>query len=176
MRVPLWVVLAACAGSAALGTVWAQAPGGEQQPELPALVKEYPYLPDRYGQPYLPSLAEWQAMRVTALGASTTRITQEFSRQHLTCFATPTGLVMTLDLLPQPDWKLYQPGGKFSAPPEKVKPDIQKAVDASLRFVRSFIPEAQDKDISLRLFIRSESVGSWEAGRLTLNARSEPEP
>ena len=176
-RIPLWVAMLGCAGSALLGVgaaqlspARAQAAQEKKPGEEPPTLTEYPYLPNRFGEPYIPSFAEWQALQVTALGASTTRITQEFQRQHLTCFATPKGLVLTLDLLPDASWKSYAGGGKFSAPAEKVKPDLTKAIDASLRLLRSFIPEARNKDIQVRLYINSESVGAWTDGKLVLNS------
>src|SRR5438552_11154668 len=132
-RVPLWGAIAGCAGSAALGAglmlagqARAQEPDKEEKPA--PLPSEYPYLPARYGEAYIPSVAEWQAMRLTALGASTTRLTEQFNRQHITCFTTPKGLVMTLDLAPLPTWKYSAPGGKFTVPAEQVKPDLEKAV------------------------------------------------
>jgi hypothetical protein len=170
IRIPLWLALTGCLGSAALGIVYAQGPEKKeapQKPELPSLT-EYPYLPNRYGEVYFPSVAEWRALQVTSLGASTTRLTEEFSRQHLTCFATTKGLVLTLDLLPQPNWKFALPGGKFSAPVEKVKPDLEKAVKATMGFVRNFFSEVRDKDVSLRVYINSEYAGVWEDGKLTL--------
>lgn len=168
-RMPLWLALAGCVAAVSLGKVWGQAAGDEKKPGAgqPLTLTEYPYLPNRYGEPYIPSVAEWQALRLTALGASTTRITQEFSRQHLTCFPTPKGLVLTLDLLPQPGWKVYA-NGKFTGSVEKAKPDLQKALDATMRFVRNFFSEVRDKDVTIRLFINSESVGVWEGGKLTL--------
>lgn len=177
-RVPLWAALLGCTGTLLLGSavsllspVRAQAPGNAQKPgDEPAALTEYPYLPNRYGEAYIPSIAEWQALRVTALGASTTRLTEEFSRQHLTCFATPRGLVLTLDLIPEPGWKHYAGGGKFNVPADQVKPDFQQAIDATLRFVRSFFPEVRDKDVSIRLYVKSASIGTWEGGKLTLNA------
>jgi hypothetical protein len=177
LRVPLWAALAACLGCVALGRVAAQAPtpekpGGEEPPAL----TEYPYLPNRYGEPYIPSVAEWQAIRLTALGASTTRITNEFSRQHLTCFPTGKGLVLTLDLLPQPAWKYSAGGGKFNAPVDKVKPDIQRATDATIRFVRNFFSEVRDKDVTLRLYLNSEAIGTWTNGKLLLDAEKPAAP
>jgi len=177
IRVPLWLALTACLGCLALGRVAAQDPPpppkpGEEQP----VFTEYPYLPTRYGEAFIPSVADWQALRLTALGASTTRITEHFSRQHLTCFATPKGLVLTLDLLPEASWPHYRPGGKFAAPLETVKPDLEKAVAATMRFVRQFFSEVRDANVQLRVFVRSESVGVWEAGRLTLNAEKPAEP
>lgn len=169
MQVPLWLTLAGCLGCLAVGRGVAQAPEKPEGPEPPVLT-EYPYLPNRYGEPYIPSIAEWQALRLTSLGASTTRLTEEFSRQHLTCFATPRGLVLTLDLLPQPAWKLSGPGGKLTVPAEKVKPEIQKAVDLTLRFVRNFFSEVRDKDVTVQVFINSERVGAWQDGQLTLTA------
>jgi hypothetical protein len=176
-RVPLWLALAACLACATLGRVVAQDPPPPPKPgegEQPAFT-EYPYLPNRYGEAFIPSVAEWQALRLTALGASTTRVTDEFSRQHLTCFVTPKGLVFTLDLLPQPKWKHSLPGGKFSAPVEVVKPDIQKAVDLTIRFARQFFSEVRNENILMRVFINSESVGVWENGKLTLNVEKPAE-
>lgn len=169
LRIPLWLAVAGCLGALALGRVAAQAPEkpGEGEPKT---LTEYPYLPDKYGEPYIPSIAEWQALRLTALGASTTRLTEQFSRQHLTCFPTARGLVLTLDLLPQPAWKYSAPGGKFTVPAEKVKPDLQKAVETNMRFVRSFFSEVRDKDVTVQVFINSERVGTWENGQLTLEA------
>jgi hypothetical protein len=182
-RVPLWLAAVSCASSAFLGGTLSQIgparaqeipqavkPGKEpaKAAEDPATLSEYPYLPNRYGEAYIPSVAEWQALRVTAPPASTTRITDQFQRQHLTCFATPRGLALTLDLLPDASWKLYSGGGKFSGPPERVKADLQKAIDATMRLVRSFFPEVRDKDLSLQLYMNSERVGSWDEGKLTL--------
>jgi len=178
VSVPCWLALVGCATSLLIGatvfrlpSVRAQVaagknekPGAEEQPTL----SEYPYLPNRYGEAYIPSIAEWQALRVTALGASTTRLTEQFSRQHLTCFATPKGLALTLDLIPEATWKHYAGGGKFSAPPDVVKQDLQKTVDATLRFVRSFFSEVKDKDVTVRIYIKSENVGLWEGGKLSL--------
>lgn len=170
-RIPLWSAIAACLFTAGIGALWAQAPKeSKDDKEVKPPPVEYTYLPDHYSQPYIPSLAEWQAMRITALGASTTRLTEHFSRQHLTCFTTPKGLVFTLDLLPQPEWKFSEPGGKFNVPAEKVKPDLQKAIDASMRFVKNFYPEIEDKDVSMRLYLRSERIGVWENGKLALEA------
>jgi hypothetical protein len=168
LRIPLWLALVLCLGSVALGSVWGQEK--KPDPKEPPVLTEYPYLPNHYGEAFIPSVADWQAMRLTALGASTTRITEQFSRQHLTCFADRKGLSLTLDLLPQPGWKFYAAGGKFTAPVEKVKPDIQKAVDANLSFIRAFFPEVQDKDMSIQIYIKSEGVGMWENGALTLKA------
>lgn len=182
-RVPLWLALAGCVSSAFLAAALTQVGPARAQgaaPEIkpgkeaakpgddPATLSEYPYLPNRYGEAYIPSVAEWQALRVTALGASTTRITEQFQRQHLTCFATPKGMVLTLDLLPEASWKLYSGGGKFSGPPAQVKADLQKAIDATMRLVRSFFPEVRDKDLAMRLYINSENIGNWDDGKLTL--------
>jgi len=182
-RIPLWLALTGCVSSAFLATaimqvgpVRAQGATQEIKPpkerakpgDEPPTLSEYPYLPNRYGEAYIPSVAEWQALRVTALGASTTRITDQFQRQHLTCFATPKGMVLTLDLLPEATWKLYSGAGKFSGPPERVKADLQKAIDSTMRLVRSFFPEIRDKDLSMRLYINSESIGTWEEGKLNL--------
>ena len=171
--IPTWLAAAGCLAGLLAGLTLshgkearAQADKEAQKPEL---VNEYPYLPDHYGQPFMPSVAEWQAMRLTSLGASTTRLTEEFSRQHLTCFPTPKGLIMTLDLLPQPSWTYFKSGGTFTVPAEKVKPDLLKAVDASMRFTRNFFPEIRDKDVTIRLYIHSESVGTWTDGKLALN-------
>src|SRR3712207_5260461 len=95
-QVPLWLVLAACAGCLAIGRApldgvlvrEAQAQGEAAKPAPEGGLTEYPYLPHRYGEAYIPSIAEWQALRLTALGASTTRLTDQFNRQHLTCFPT----------------------------------------------------------------------------------------
>jgi hypothetical protein len=177
LNIPCWLAVVGCTGSLLVGAlaqrlpaVGAQAAGKAEKPgaDEPPSLSEYPYLPNRYGEAYIPSIAEWQALRVTALGASTTRLTEQFSRQHLTCFATPKGLVLTLDLIPEPAWKQYAGGGKFTGPTDTVKQDLQKAIDSTLRFVRSFFPEVRDKDLTVRLYIKSESIGVWEAGKLTL--------
>jgi hypothetical protein len=170
LRIPLWAALVMCAGSVALGSVWAQGQGEEKKPEDPGFLSEYPYLPNRYGEPYIPSVADWQAMRLTALGASSTRLTEHFSRKHLTCFPTPRGLVLTLDLEPQPGWKHYAGGGKFSSPAARVKPDLEQAVKMVLPFLRSFFPEVADKDVTLQVYLNSERVGAWQKGELTLAA------
>ncbi len=173
LRVPLWLALIACLASATVGMVRAQDPKEGKDPkdgkETPS-PSEYPYLPTRYGEAYIPSVADWQAIRLTALGASTTRLTDDFNRQHLTCFATPKGLFLTLDLAPRESWKFSAPGGKFTVPAEKVKPSIGNAVDLTMRFVRNFFSEVRDKDVSMRVYINSELVGVWENGALTLNA------
>src|SRR3569833_3205517 len=147
-QVPLWLALAGSAGCLLLGAVGfrgtaARAQAGQQRQEKadgqePATLTEYPYLPNRYGEAYIPSFAEWQALRLTSLGSSSTRITDEFTRQQVTCFTTPKGLVLTLDLVPQPTWKLYSGNGKFSVPAAQVTPDLDKAVDSTMRFVRRF--------------------------------------
>src|SRR3954463_78293 len=81
-RIPIWAALAGCAGSTALGAVLmvasearAQAPDTEEKPgAAPApLPSEYPYLPARYGEAYIPSVAEWQGKRPPAPGAPTPR-------------------------------------------------------------------------------------------------------
>ena len=177
-QVPLWLALAGSAGCLLLGAVGfrgtaARAQAGQQRQEKadgqePATLTEYPYLPNRYGEAYIPSLAEWQALRLTALGSSSTRITEEFSRQQLTCFTNPKGLVLTLDLVPQPTWKFYSGNGKFSAPAAQVTPDLAKAVDSTMKFVRRFFSEVRDKDVSMQIYIRSEHVGEWQDGKIKL--------
>ncbi len=178
-RIPLWLAAAVWIGSIGVA-VWAQnddKPEKSEKPDnggLPTIKTEYPYLPNRYGELYFPSVAEWHAMQLTSLGSSTTRITQDFERQHLTCFLGQKGFVMTLDLLPMPEWKHYAGGGKFNAPAARVQPDIEKAVAASLRSLRAFFPEARDQDVTMRLFMRSEPIGTWEGGTLKLAAFAKP--
>jgi hypothetical protein len=58
---------------------------------------------------------------------------------------------------------------------EKVKPDLEKAVKATLGFVRNFFSEIRDKDIGLRVYLHSEYVGIWENGKLTLKVEQPPE-
>lgn len=166
--VTLAFALAAFVAGSSLRGSWAQA--SEKKPLPVPVPAEYPYLPDRYGEVYFPSFADWQAVRLTALGASTTRLTESFSRQHLTCFAGPKGLSLTLDLLPEPSWKFYQGEGKFSAPSATVKPELEKAIAESVRFVRAFFSEVKDENLLIRVYIRSESIGTWTEGKLTLNS------
>jgi hypothetical protein len=171
--VPVWIAGAASIASLTLGLTLSHGKEARAQADKEApkgeVASEYPYLPDQYSQPFMPSVAEWQATRLTSLGASTTRLTEEFTRQHLTCFPTPKGLVMTLDLVPQPTWTYFKTGGTFTVPAAKVKPDLLKAVEASMRFTRNFFPEVKDKDVTIRIYIRSESVGTWTDGKLALN-------
>jgi hypothetical protein len=162
------LALASFLAGASLRGSWAQAPEKKAVPEQAHT--EYPYLPDRFGEAYIPSVADWQALRLTALGASTTPLTDAFRRQHLTCFAGSKGLALTLDLLPEPGWKFYVGEGKFSAPPEKVKADLMKAISESVLLVRRFFPEVKDENLYTRVYIRSESVAVWEDGKLLLNS------
>lgn len=179
-RIPLWMALLGCGGSLLLGAgllpmraVRAQAkaeksekPGKDGESAAPT---EYPYLPARYGEAYIPSVAEWQAIRLTSLGASTTRLTEQFSRRHITCFTTPRGLLMTLDLQPTPECKVYA-GGKLVGPPEKSKAEIEKTVSLTMKFVRNFFSEVKDEDAAIRVFVDSASIGIWEHGVFTLNS------
>jgi hypothetical protein len=178
-HVPLWLAITGSAGCLLLGAIGfrgtpARAQAGQQpqkaEGQEPATLTEYPYLPNRYGEAYIPSFAEWQALRLTSLGSSSTRITEEFTRQQVTCFTTPKGLVLTLDLVPQPTWKLYSGNGKFSVPAAQVTPDLDKAVDSTMRFVRRFFSEVRDKDVTMQVFIRSEHVAEWSDGKLKLLA------
>lgn len=172
VKVPLWAALAPALAGLAIGGVGAQLaeqkPAAQKQdaPELAGL-PSYPFLPPTYAQPFVPSIADWQALRLSAYGASTTRITDNFSRQQLSCFLTPKGLAMTLDLLPQPEWKHYAGQGRFAAPLDRVRPDLQQAVDFTLKYTRNFFPEIKDGDITIALHIRSERVGVWENGKLS---------
>lgn len=159
--------LAIWIGGATLRGSWAQ--NTEKKPPQEPALTEYPYLPDRYGEAYIPSVADWQAVRLTALGASTTRLTDNFSRQHITCFPGPKGLALTMDLVPEPAWKYYVGNGKFSAPAATVKPELEKAIAETVRFIRAFFPEVKDESLHMRVYIRSESVGAWEGGKLLLN-------
>jgi hypothetical protein len=130
---------------------------------------EYPYLPRRYGEPYIPSVADWQAVRLSALGSATTRVTRHFSRQHLTCFPGPRGLALTIDLVPEAGWPHYAGGGKFRVPAEQVKPDLEAALVESVKFVRAFFREVRDEHLEIRVYVNSESVGTWSGGKLLLN-------
>ncbi len=170
IRIPLWAALVLLLGGLALGRVRAQGakPQAKAVPQDALGLPHYAYLPDQYSQPYLPSMADWQALRLTAVGAGTTRITDEFSRQQLTCFLGNKNLILTLDLRPEGGWDLFQGSGKFKGSVERVKVDLQKAIAASLRSVRSFFDELQDKDILIAVHIRGERVGIWEGGKLTL--------
>lgn len=163
----LAVTVAILISGASFRGSWAQ--NTEKKPPVEPALSEYPYLPDRYGEAYIPSVADWQAVRLTALGASTTRLTENFSRQHVTCFPGPKGLELTLDLLPEPTWKYYAGGGKFSAPAATVKPELEKAITESLRLVRAFFSEVKDENLNIRVYVRSENVGVWQGGKLTLN-------
>jgi hypothetical protein len=144
---------------------------GAQEAETPPEDRppaEYPYLPERFGQPFIPSVADWQALRLTALGAATTRITAEFHRQHVTCFPTQQGLFLTLDLLPVDGWEGYAGGGRFNIPDEEAAGVVGRAVGETLRFVRIFFPEVQDENLAVQVHVNSERVGLWRDGELTL--------
>jgi hypothetical protein len=172
-RVPVWVAIVPTLCSLTIPVVRAQQPADDKKPAAPQVaLSEYPYLPDRYGEPYIPSIADWQAIRLTALGASTTRITDQFYRQQLSCFTTPKGLALTLDLVPVAGWKHVGADGKLTGTPEQVKPDLQKAVDVTMRFVRNFFAEVRNQDVALRVYVNSQNVGSWEQGKLTLNSEA----
>jgi hypothetical protein len=176
IRVPLWLALSACVGCLALGSVRAQAP--PQAPKDPAekLAEEllaersYPYLPKEYAGDYGPSVADWQALRMTAMGASPERATEHFTRQQCSAFLASKGLAVKLDLVPDPDWKHYAGGGKFSAPLSRVKPDLERAAEAARDFTRTFFQEVQDKDLAIIIHIRGERVGLWNAGSLVMEA------
>ncbi|MBI3910212.1 MAG: hypothetical protein HY320_04680 [Armatimonadetes bacterium] len=163
-RILLWLALVAGAGTAALAVAWAQGQSREEEPAR----SEYAYLPARYGEVYIPSVAEWQALQLTALCASRVRITKNFSREHLNCYPQRDRMIVTLDLVPEPPFTLYAGGGKFTGPPEKVKPALQEALDISLKTVRAFFPEIRDQDLQVRLYVQSELVGTWTAGTLDL--------
>jgi hypothetical protein len=176
-RVPLWMLLAACAGCLALGSVWAQAPEAPAPQKVTPedfVQRSYPYLPAHYAVDYSPSVADWQAMKMTALGASPQRLSEHFTRQQCSAHLASRGLAVKLDLLPDADWKHYAGGGKFSSPIARVKPDVQKAVEAARDFTRTYFQELQDKDLAIVVHIRGEQVGLWNDGRLVLDAEKAP--
>jgi len=168
LRVPLWLALAACAGCLALGSVRAQAPQ-EKKPDDPPL-RTYAYLPKEYADDYSPSVADWQALRMTAVGASPERLSEHFTRLQCSAFLASKGLAVKLDLGPDAHWKYYAGGGKFTVPAARVKPDLEKAVAAARQLVRSHFQELQDKDLAIIVHIRGERVGLWNEGKLSLEA------
>jgi hypothetical protein len=169
IRVPLWVTLAACAGCLALGSVRAQAP---KKPDLleDAPMREYSYLPKEYAQSFDPSVADWQALRLTAEGASAAKLTEHFTRRQCTAILAGKGLAVKLDLVPEASWPHYAGGGKFKVGVAKVKPDLQAAAEAARDFTRTFFQEIQDKDLAIIVHIRGERVGLWNDGKLVLEA------
>lgn len=176
IRVPLWLALSACAGCLALGSVRAQAPLPDPKAQADRLTgdvfaeRSYPYLPKEYAADYNPSVADWQALRMTAAGASPERVTEHFTRQQCSAFLAGKGLAVKLDLVPDADWKHYAGAGKFSAPLSRVKPDLQQAAEGGRAFTRAYFQEIRDADLAIILHIRGERVGIWNDGKLILEA------
>lgn len=174
-KIPAWVALAACAASFAAGAVGfsggiASAQGGAKEPgAAPAPAKEYAYLPPQYGGAHIPTVAEWQALQLTAMGAGRIGLTKYFARNQMTCRVAPNRLELTCDMIPQPEWKHSLPGGKFNVPNEQVAPAVTEAVKVAIGDARFFFPELQEKDVRVRLYIDGNSIGTYEAGTLKLN-------
>lgn len=160
-RIPLWAAAVVWVVTLAVG-VWAQ------KPEKPAPASPYPYLPAKYGQIHMPSVAEWLELRFNVANGSTTRITQHFLRRHLKCSLRKDRLILTMDLEPMPSWKFYEGQGKFSGDQKRVEKDISAAIDTAIKTTKQYFPEVKDKDIALLLFMNSEIAGQWDGGKLGL--------
>ncbi len=174
-KIPIWAALAACVASFAAGAFAfsggiASAQGGEKGPgtEAPP-AKEYSYLPPQYGGAHIPTVAEWQALRLTAMGAGRLGLTKYFSRNQMTAQVGPDRLELTCNMVPLAAWKHSLPGGKFNVPNEQVAPAITEAVKVAIGDARYFFPEVQEKDVRVRLYIEGNSIGVYEAGTLKLN-------
>ncbi len=177
VKIPLWVALAACVGCLALGSVRAQqGPAGQADPAQPGkpgaeqpIPSEYPYLPARYGEAFIPSMAEWQAHRLTTFAGIPTRLTDSFRRRNQSCFVMPKGLLLSLDLEPLPAWKGWS-DGKFTRPVAEVRPDLEQAVTASMATTRRFFSEVRNENVFIQITIQGDPVGTWDGGKLSLNA------
>ncbi len=164
VKIPLWVVLAACLGCLALGGVRAQ------DPVVPG---EYPFLPARYGEAYIPSVAEWQAMRLTLFGSIPSSLTDHFIRRNQTCLTTSKGLLISLDLEPRPGWNGFA-GGRLTQTAEQVTPALEAASKAAMGTTRRFFSEVKDENVFLQITIMGTPVAAWENGKLRITAAPKP--
>ena len=174
--IPLWLAVAGWALTLGIAA-WMQTAGAQEPEPAPPSARpqaEYPYLPAGFSAPYLPTVADWQAMTLNAVNASTTRISTHFDRNSLACILTPERLVLTMDLAPRPSWTHYQGGGKFTGDRARAERDLQAAVDIALATARGYLPGLKDEDVALLLSINSEIAGQWANGKLSLGAPARP--
>ena len=132
----------------------------------------YPYLPDVYSERYIPTLAEWRALDLTAHWNYEGGLTERLIRTSLEASALDRDLVLLVGTKPQPNWPVYS-NGRFTCSDREVRAAYQEAADSLgspciMATVRNHFPGIADKDVQIQFFIDGGEVGTWQGGKMTL--------
>ncbi len=132
---------------------------------------KYKYLAPIYNQPYQPTVADWEALSVTAQSSGQTYLTDKLIRDVAIFFLLPDGMTAHVGTSCQPAWNNYLGEGKWAVSDRELRQAYQDAAEKILQTIRiSFGKDSglTNKEITINFFIRGEPLGTWTNGTLKL--------
>ncbi len=130
--------------------------------------RRHTYLPARYSNPYVPTLAEWQALELTARDNKQRWLTSKLVGVSLSAYPMEEGLRVLVDTETQPGWAMHLGGGRFACSDREIRAAYESAARAVMESVRLSFPEVADKDVQMTFGIRGSLVGRWQNGSMSL--------
>lgn len=122
--------------------------------------RQYPYLPQEYSEPYTPTLAEWETVRLNATGP-TGGVTDKLIIESTHAYLCEDSLELSVNIHPQPGVVLGEEG---FAP-------YFEAADEIMKLVRLSFSGIADEDVQIHFFIRGSAGPTWQGGKMTFEGQ-----
>ena len=129
---------------------------------------KYPYLPEKYSDHYVPTLAEWKELKLVAYKNRVGTLTSRLIKDGLSAYLLEQYLSLVVGTETQPSWKVYRGNGRFSCADREIRAAYQEAAEKLVRDVRIYFPGIAEKDVQIDFFILGAPVGTWQDGKMTL--------
>ena len=132
----------------------------------------YPYLPEKYSLAYVPTLAEWSVLHLTARQNNEAYLTSRLIKKSCTATALGSHLRVQVETETQAGWNTYLGKGRFSCSDQEVRTAYEEAADGSavsiIDWVRLYFAGISDENVRIHFRIRGDDVGTWQGGKMTL--------
>ncbi len=164
-----WLIIgAAVVGACIVGVLVGQE--GRKYPFVGQQALKYPYLSAEYSKPYIPTQAEWGALRLMARFNGVQGLSNEILSNFVMVEALPDHLSLRVDTQPQPGSEdIFTGPGRFSCSDREVRVIYQRAAARIMKNVRDdFFPSIDDEDVKIEFSAKGFIVGTWTGGKMTL--------
>ncbi len=138
----------------------------------------YPYLPAKYSEIYIPTVAGWRALQLSTYLSGYTGLSD---RLQLTGFKAwfpaygelhgpSPGLLLAVNTTTQPGWNTHLGKGRFSCSDREVRASYKEASREIMKHVRTegYFPEIADQNVYIGFMIHTYKVGIWHGGTMKL--------
>ncbi len=132
--------------------------------------RKHGFLNSRFNEQYVPTLAEWRALELTARLNRSAPLSGKVCMTGFDCAVHDTHLHIIAEIETCGDWKAYLGNGRFSCSIRDVHATLS---DAALELLNLVLPSFQDSGLNhvnlvMEFYLERRKIGRWQNGTVSV--------